>query len=63
MVDEEPHVNAGSSMGTLIFSTAAMSPVSAGSMMTSLPHDLRQVITVEGHPPSGTESFAKVKSQ
>jgi hypothetical protein len=67
MVDEEPQLNAGSSMGTLVFSAAAMSPVSAesdvGSMMTSLPHALRQVVTVEGHPPFGTESLAKVKSQ
>lgn len=65
MVDEEPQLNAGSSMGT--FSAAAMSPASAesdiGSMMTSLPHALRQVITVEGHPPFGTESLAKDKSQ
>ena len=67
MVDEEPQLNAGSSMGSLFFSVVAMSPVSprsdVGSMMTSLPHALRQVITVEGHPPFGTESLAKVKSQ
>ena len=57
MVDEEPQVNAGPSMGTV----SAGSDV--GSMMTSLPHALRQVITVEGQPPFGTESLAKVKSQ
>lgn len=63
MVDEEPQLNAGSSMGTLIFSTATMSPVSAGSDVGSLPHALRQVITAEGHPPFGAVSLAKVKSQ
>ena len=42
MVDEEPQLNAGLSMGSLFFSAEAMSLVSprsdVGSMMTSLPH-------------------------
>ena len=64
MVDEEPQLNAGSSMGTVISSAAAVLPVSAGSDVgTSLPHALRQVFTVEGHPTFGTKSLVKVKSQ
>jgi hypothetical protein len=67
MVDEEPQLNAGSSMGTAVVPTAAMSPISTsdvGSVVApSLLHALRQVITVDGHPPFGTESLAKVKSQ
>jgi len=57
MVDEEPHVNAGSSGGTRLFSTTT-SPISAGSgvglAVTFLPHAWRQVITDEGQPPFGT---------
>jgi len=67
MVDEELQANTGSSMSTWVFSAAAMSPDSAqsddGPVVTALPHALRQVITVEGHPPFGTETLAKVKSQ
>jgi hypothetical protein len=67
-VDEEPQVNTGSSMGTGLFPITAMSTVSTvndvGSVVTSpLPHALRQVITVEGHPSFGTEYLAKVMSQ
>ena len=68
MVDDEPQLNAGSSMGTEVSPTETMSVVSAGSdvdsvVTSSLLHALRQVITVDGHPPFGTESLAKVKSQ
>jgi hypothetical protein len=66
MVDEDPHVNAGSSVGTRPFSRAT-SPVVAGSgvglTVTFLPHAWRQVVTDEGHPPFGTGTLAKVKSQ
>jgi len=31
MVDEEPHMNAGLSVGTQLFSTRTMSPISTGS--------------------------------
>jgi hypothetical protein len=63
MVDEEPQVNAGSSVGTrLSLSKRATSPVSAGSGVglttTFLPHALRQVMTDEGHPRFGTASSA-----
>jgi hypothetical protein len=58
MVDEEPHVNAGSSVGTRLFSTRATLPIGAGSgvglAVTLLPHAWRQVITDDGHPPFGT---------
>jgi hypothetical protein len=67
MVDEEPQLNAGPSTGTAVFPTTAMSSISAesdvGSVVTSLPHALRQVTTVEGHPPFGTNSFPNVMSQ
>jgi len=58
MVDEEPHVNAGSSVGTRPFSARTTSPISAGSgvglAVISLPQACRQVITDEGQPPFGT---------
>lgn len=67
IVDEEPQLNAGSSMGTVVVLAATTSPISAGSevallVTSSLLHALRQVITDDGHPPLGTESLAKVKS-
>ena len=58
MVDEEPHVNAGSSVGTRLFSARATSQISAGIgvglAVTFLPHAWRQVTTDDGHPPFGT---------
>ena len=58
MVDEEPHVSAGSSVGTRLFSTRATLPIGAGSgvglAVALLPHDWRQVITDDGHPPFRT---------
>jgi hypothetical protein len=58
MVDEEPHVNAGSSVGIRLFSTRVTLPIGAGSGVglaaTFLPHAWRQVITDDGHPPFGT---------
>jgi hypothetical protein len=55
MVDEEPHANAGLSVGTQLFLMRAILPIGAGSgvclAVTPLLHDWRQVIMDGSYPP------------
>jgi hypothetical protein len=62
-VDEEPQENADLSVGTGVVSATISTGRGVGFVTTNLRQALRQVITDEGHPPRGTEAWAKVKSQ